>query len=176
MRRLTASIDDPAEYSIPMPQYLLVLNDRDQSSELIASAAELAASDPAAEFVLLVPARMLAPFEALVMPYRTSTDLARERAQRMRSQILAAGLRLIATRLGNSSPIRALEDALRFADYAAVVIASPPHPLMHWLHLDLACRAAARFAGTRVVHAAGGGSERSRSVLVDSDPATQAGS
>lgn len=150
------------EYSFSqLARYLLVMDDLDESPELIACAGDLAASDPAAEFVLLVPATMLAPFDALLLPYATQIQLARERAQRMRSEILDAGLRLVVTRLGNSSPLRALEDALRFADYAAVVIASPPHPLMHKMHRDLPCRAASRFPDTRVIHAGGGKSRLS---------------
>jgi hypothetical protein len=139
-----------------LSRYLLLLHDLDESPELIACARELAASDPAAEFVLLVPATMVAPFDALLLPYSTPTQVARARAQRIRAEILAAGLQLIATRLGNSSPLQALEDALRFADYAAVVIASPHHPVIHRLHRDLPSRAAARFRHTRVIHAAGG--------------------
>lgn len=156
-----------------MAQYLLVLNNLDQSPDLIASARELAASDPAAEFVLLVPATMLAPFDAWLLPYSTPTRLARERAQRMRSEVVAAGLRLVATRLGNSSPLRALDDALRFADYAAVVIASPAHPVMHRMRRDLACRAAARFPRTTVIHAAGGSSRSSLPAVLRPGPAAK---
>jgi hypothetical protein len=158
-----------------LSQYLLVLHDLDDSPELIDCGRELAASDPAAEFVLLVPATTLPPFEALLQPDSSPRRAARERAHRLRSGILSAGLRLIATRLGNSSALLALEDALRFADYGAVVIASPHHPILHWLHRDLACRAAARFPAARVIHAAGG-SRLMRPVLTRSDAATHAGS
>jgi hypothetical protein len=159
-----------------MARYLLVLHDLDDSPDLIASARELADSDAAAQFVLLVPAVMLGPIDALIARYSTSVQMARERAQRLRAQLFAAGLHLIATRLGKPSPLQALEDALRFSDYAAVVIAGPPQPLHHWLRRDLACRAAARFPFTKVLHATGGSLERSRALLLDSDPASQAGS
>lgn len=156
MRRLTEGDRSNGEYSILLAQHLLVLNDLDRSPELVDTARDIAAADAAAEFVLLVPATLLAPLDALVAPFSTSIQLARERAQKMRSEILAAGLRLVATRLGNPYPLIALEDALRFGDYADVVIASPPRPLLHRMHRDLACRAAARFPRTRVVHAEAG--------------------
>jgi hypothetical protein len=152
-----------------MAQYLLVLNDLDESPELVASAHELAESDSAAEFVLLVPATMVTPVDAVLHPGSTSTQIARARAQRMRSEILAAGLHLTATRLGNFSPLRALDDALRFTDYAAVVIASPPHPLLHRMHRDLCCRAAARFPHTSVIHASRGKRPPSASAITSSD-------
>jgi hypothetical protein len=145
-----------------MSKYLLVLHNMDRCPDLVDSAHDLAATDPAAQFVLLVPATMIAPIDAVLTPNATPTQFARARAQRMRSEILAAGLRLTATRLGNASLLQALDDALRFADYAAVVIASPPHPLLHRLRCDLACRAAARYPATTVFHAAGGGPPSSR--------------
>jgi hypothetical protein len=140
-----------------MAHYLLVLHDLDESPELVATALDLASSDADADFVLLVPAVALAPFDALLLPYASSIERARERAQRVRAHLLAVGLRLVSTRLGNSSPLRALDDALRFANYAAVVIASPPQAILHSLHRDLACRAVKRFPGTRVLHAGDGG-------------------
>jgi hypothetical protein len=153
-----------------MAHYLLVLHDLDESRELVATARDLASSDAAADFVLLVPAVALAPFEAFLLPYASSIQRARERAQRVRAHLLAVGLRLVATRLGNSSPLRALDDALRFGTYAAVVIASPPHTMLHDLHRDFACRAVKRFPGTRVLHAADGGFRSSyrAGVLADS--------
>lgn len=157
-----------------MARYLLVLHDLDESPELVVTAQRLAAKDQTAEFVLLVPASFIAAFDAMLLPYTTSVRLARERAQRMRSEILDAGLQLLATRLGNSSPMQALEDALRFADYSAVVIASPAHPLMHRMRRDLSSRAAARFPGTRVIQATGDHPALSPPATLDSDSTTRA--
>jgi hypothetical protein len=158
-----------------LAQYLLVLHDLDESPELVASARDLAASDAGAEFVLLVPAVMLGAIDALLLAYSNPRQLARARAQRVRSQLVAAGLHLVATRLGNSSPLQALADALRFGEYAAVVIASPPHPFMHRLRRDLPCRAGARFPRTKVIHAAGGRSRSFQSMAFGSDSETGTG-
>jgi hypothetical protein len=175
VRLITAEPKWWANTRLVVAQYLLVLHGLDESPELIASARALAVSDPAAEFVLLVPATAQSPLDALLRPYRTSTQIARERAQSMRAGMLAARLPLVATRLGKPTLLQALDDALRFTDYAAVLIASPDHPILHRLRRDLPCRAAARFPRTRVIHAAGGRSSSGAAPLhsgsaIPSDP------
>lgn len=136
-----------------MANYLLVLHGLDDSSELVDAARELSETDPEARFVLLVPAAVLQPLDVLLLPPCTPTQLARQRAGRVRAELMSAGVNLVATRLGNSSPARAVEDALRFAAYAAVVVASPPRPVLHWIRRDLPCRLARRFPRARVMHA-----------------------
>ncbi|MGH7485397.1 MAG: hypothetical protein ACREMY_07295 [bacterium] len=136
-----------------MAMYLLMLHDLDQSAELVVAADELQKEDRTAEFVLLVPATPVPTLDALLEPSFSPTRFARRRAQRVRDRLLAAGLHLLATRLGNFDPVRAVEDALRFTNYAAVVVATPEHKLLHLVHCDLPCRLARRFPQTRVIHA-----------------------
>ena len=135
-----------------MARYLLVLHDVEDSAGLSAAANDLTHEDPGAEFVLLVPATAPA-FDLFLEPRCSATRFAARRARWVREQLLAAGINLVATRLGNFDPFRALEDALRFTEYAGVVIAAPEHKLLHFIHLDLTCRLARRFGKTRVVHA-----------------------
>lgn len=136
-----------------MARYLLLCCDVDDSPELVFTAQNLARNDSGAEFVLLVPASALPALDSLFSPYATPTQQARHRAQQMRSRLEKAGIAPVATRLGNGDPIRAIADALRFADYAAVVVACPPRRLMHRLQRDLACRLAQRFPQVTFVHA-----------------------
>jgi hypothetical protein len=136
-----------------MAQYLLVLCDLDDSPELVASASALARQDPESEFVLLVPATPVPVFESLLGPFTTPTQLGRARAQRLRADLADAGIHPRTTRLGNMDPMRALDDALRFATFDAVVVASPPHRLLHWIHRDVACMLAQRFPDVRFIHA-----------------------
>ncbi len=136
-----------------MARYLLLCCNVDDSPELVSSAHDLACREPAAEFVLLVPATPLPAIDSLFSSYATPTRLARHRAQEMRSRLASAGVAPLATRLGNRDPVHAVEDALRFSDYAAVVVACPPNPLMHRLHRDLARRLARRFPTARIMHA-----------------------
>ncbi|MGH7762525.1 MAG: hypothetical protein ACREOY_14105 [Candidatus Dormibacteraceae bacterium] len=137
-----------------MARYLLVLHELDDSPALVVTATELSAADPSAKFVLLVPA-VAPPLDLLLEPSGSAVKVARRRAQRMRGELLAAGINLIACRLGNYDPFRAVEDATRFTDYSVVVVAAPPHKMLHFLHSDLPCRVARRFRPLRVIHAGG---------------------
>jgi hypothetical protein len=140
---------------IGLANYLLVLIDVDESPELVASARELSAADPVAEFVLLAPATPPSPLDLLFEPACTARSLASRRSQRVRDQLTAAGVRVGAARLGNFVPMRAVEDALRFSNYSALVVAAPKHALLHLFHRDLSCRIARRFPQVMVIHAAG---------------------
>lgn len=138
-----------------MANYLLVLIDVDESPELVARARELSAADPEAQFVLLAPATPPSPLDLLFEPSCSARRLASRRSQRVRDQLIGAKVRVVAARLGNFVPIHAVEDALRFTEYSALVIAAPRHALLHLLHCDLCCRIARRFPQVRVIHAAG---------------------
>lgn len=135
-----------------MARYLLVVHEVNERPELVEAARALAAEDSAAEFVLLVPATASA-LDLLLEPHRSPIQFAARRAQEFREQLLDAGLTLVATRLGNSDPFRAMAYALAFSEYSAVVVAAPRHNLLHHIHCDLACRLARRFPHTRVIHA-----------------------
>lgn len=145
-------------------QYLLVVSELDECPELVSSALGILRRDPEAKFVLLVPATPLPALDALFGEFTTPTRAARRRAQRMRTALQAARVPLAATRLGNRDPVRAVEDALRFSRYAAVVVACPARRLMHRLHLDLPCRLAARFPQTAFIHVTGTSRDRGSDV------------
>jgi hypothetical protein len=138
-----------------MARYLLVLDDLDDGSDdLVEAACTVRGSDPSAEFVLLVPATPLAALDALVMPYTSPTQRARKRAQSQRASLIARDVRVVATRLGNRDVGVAVEDALRFGEFEAVIVAGRRRSLLHRLRRDVACRLALRFPRQRVLHAA----------------------
>lgn len=140
---------------IGLANYLLVVINVDESPELVDKARELSAADPDAEFVLLAPATPPSPLELLFEPSCTARRLASRRCQRVRDQLIAANICLVAARLGNFLPIRAVEDALRFTEYSALVIAAPKRALLHMFRCDQCCRIARRFPQIKVLHAAG---------------------
>lgn len=175
MRRLTARNYNRCNTQagiITLANYLLVLVDDDESPGLIARARELSAADRSAEFVLLTPATPPSPLDFLFEPSCTGIRLARRRSQPVRVQLIAVGVRLVAARLGNFDPISAIDDALRFSTYSALIVAAPKHPLLHRFHRDLPCRIARRFPQVRVIHAAGVSHEPDASAV--SAPATRA--
>lgn len=138
-----------------MANYLLVLIDVDESPDLVAAGRELSEADPESEFVLLAPATPVPPLDLLFDPRCTSMSFARRRAQRVQAQLLASGIHLRATRLGNFDPLRAVEDALRYASYSAIVVAAPRHAFLHIIHSDVADRLARRFPQVRVISVGG---------------------
>lgn len=140
---------------IALARYLLVLNNIDESSGLLAAATDLSRRDADAEFVLITPAAAPA-FDLLIEPRCSATRLAARRARRAREQLVAAGVNLVASRLGNFDPFRAIDDATRFSQYAAIVIAAPERKLLHFMGCDLTCRIARRFSDIFVIHAFNG--------------------
>ena len=140
-----------------MNSYLLVLYELDECEGLVETARQIAAADPSAEFVLLTPTTA-GPFDLLLVS-GSALHVARHRAETARRGLLAAGLNLTAARMGNFDPFRAVEDATRFSSYAAVVVAAPPHPVLHLMRLDLCCRLARQFSNTVFIHAMTRGSE-----------------
>jgi hypothetical protein len=135
-----------------LARYLLVVPETDESPELVGKARELVDRDPEAEFVLVVPATPVPALLGLLGETWSPRTFAGRRARRARAQLMAAGLPLVATRLGNWDPLRAVEDALRYADYSAVVIFTWPHALSHWQHRDLPHRLAQRYPSMLILH------------------------
>jgi hypothetical protein len=145
-----------------MARHLLVAHAVDDNRRLVAAAHALALEDPDAEFVAVVPTTA-STVELLLDAQASPRRIAAQRAQRLGQELVAAEVKVIAVRLGNNDPERAVDDALRFASYASIVVASPKHRLMHAVHHDLACRLACRYPDVRVVHAnAVGGVSRPR--------------
>jgi hypothetical protein len=123
-----------------------------QSPELIRAARLLEAEDPAAEFVLLVPATSLGN---LIIaregdPFQVAEEDARAAAFRLQRE----GVVLCGAQVGDADPLLAIDAELRAAEreYAAIVISTLPMGLSRWLRLDLPSRVRRQFPGHRIVH------------------------
>lgn len=135
-----------------MGRYLLVAHQTAASLELRSQVVELLQEDPAAEFVLLVPATPIGLLEAVGGESRTATEVARSRARLARSLLRDVGAKVTAAQIGDYDPLVAIEEELRSSNYDAVVISTLPPHVSRWLRLDLPARVARRFPQIRVIH------------------------
>lgn len=121
-----------------MGRYLFVANLTAESPELANRVRRVVASDPDAEFVVLVPTQPLPPVLSLtglveIRPLR----LGRRRGRRARRRLEAAGARVSAVCLSMREPLDAIEDELHWRRYRAVVIATLRHPILRRLRRDV---------------------------------------
>ncbi len=128
-----------------MARYLVVAHQTVVSVELVERVSGLASTDPSAEFVLLVPATAVRDLSRWVGG--ESTVIAQLRAEAARSLLERAGARIVGTRVGDESPLQAIDDELRQHPdyYDALIIATLPPRLSRWLKLDLPRRARRKF-------------------------------
>lgn len=134
-----------------MARYLVVAHQTAASPELLSKLRQLAAEDPSAEFVLLVPATPISHLltwvegEAAEIAGRTA-----ELAQRQTDEIGAAVIRTV---VGDGSPLVATGDELRQhpEGYDAIIISTLPLGVSRWLGLDLPHQAGRKF-GVPVIH------------------------
>ena len=147
-----------------MARHLVVAYQTAESDELRQRLTELATVDPAAEFVLLVPAT--ATSELLVWEESDSEAAAQRRAQAARAHLEGAGLPVTETRVGDADPREAIADELRAnPGYTSIVVATLPPGLSRWLRLDLPARVRRMAPGSDVIHVvcpAGATSSRSQ--------------
>jgi hypothetical protein len=135
-----------------MARYLLVAHQTAESEELRGQVLALSREDPAAEFVLLVPATPIGMLSVAGGEGRTAMQVARWRAGRARSQLEEAGARMAAVRIGSYDPLEAVEAELSGGAYEAVVISTLPPGLSRWLRTDLPRKVARRFPNVRMIH------------------------
>lgn len=136
-----------------MGRYLIVANLTAESPALQARVQQIVATDPAAEFVVLVPTQPVSALLSLIgMVDVKPVRLGRRRASRARRRLEAVGARVSAVRLSLNEPLDAIEDELRCAQYDGVIISTLPHPISRWLHRDLPGKLARRHADLAVMH------------------------
>ena len=129
-----------------MARYLVVAHQTAGSPGLSARARELAADDPRAEFVLLVPAT---PTAHLLHNWEEGEvrEIALRRARTADEALRAAGLNVVAARIGDASPLQAVEDELTDRpDYDAIVLSTFPPGVSRWLKADLPAKLRRRHA------------------------------
>jgi len=136
-----------------MARYLLVAHQTAQSEELRRAAANLARDDPAAEFVLIVPAT---PVVNLLVWERGEThDVALRHANAARERLQRSGLRVVDARPADQDPLAAIEDELHAGGrFAAIVVSTLPAGRSRWLRMDVISRVRRNFPRQRVIHVA----------------------
>jgi hypothetical protein len=123
-----------------MARYLVVAHQTAASPELIARALELAAEHPGAEFVLLVPAT---PVAHLLHTWEEDEvrEVALRRAKAAGDALVAAGVNLVDARIGDASPMQAVDDELtEHSGYDAILLSTFPPGVSRWLKGDLPAR------------------------------------
>jgi LmbE family N-acetylglucosaminyl deacetylase len=119
-----------------MARHLIVAYQTAGSPELVDRVRQLAERDPDAEFVLLVPATPTS--HLLTWEEGEARQLAGLRAREASEALRAAGVEVVAARVGSHSPLEAVGDELRAEPgYAGIVLSTFPPGLSRWLKGDL---------------------------------------
>ncbi len=128
-----------------MPRYLVVAHQTATGKSLLDRLRELAAKDRSAEFSLLVPATPVN--HLLTWEKGESRAIAEERGEEARRMLGDAGLRVRAVRVGDASPILAIEDELRQhpEDHDVIVLSTLAQGRSRWLAQDVHQQALKRF-------------------------------
>ena len=134
-----------------MALYLIVAHQTAASPELVERIRALARRDPEARFTLVVPAT---PATHLLRSWDEGEvrEIARRQAREAMRVLAAAGVPLVAARIGDASPMQAVEDELR--DYpgpTGIVVSTFPPGISRWLRSDLPARLRRRY-GLPVEH------------------------
>jgi hypothetical protein len=141
-----------------MTRYLVVAHQTAESTELIEHLTSRA--DAEAVFVLLVPATPVA--HLLVGDEGESAEVARRRAESAAAALRERGLRVIDARVGNASPLVAVDDELlrHGHEYDEIIVSTFPPGMSRWLGIDVISRLQAKvdLPVTHVVASAAGGS------------------
>ncbi|HKF74931.1 MAG TPA: hypothetical protein VKF59_02215 [Candidatus Dormibacteraeota bacterium] len=134
-----------------MARYLLVAHQTAECDELREAAANLAAEDPEAEFVLLVPAT---PVNSLLVWERGETyEVAVKRAASAGERLRQHGLRVVDARPGDADPLAAVADEIDDGGrYHAIVVSTLPAGVSRWLKMDVPSRLNRNFPRHRVIH------------------------
>lgn len=128
-----------------MKRYLIVAHQTAESPELLESVKGLMSEEPDVEFNLLVPAT---PVEHLMTwTEGESRAVARDKAERARARLEAAGARIDDALVGDASPLAAIREELeaRDGEYDGIVICTFPSKISRWLQLDVVSQARRMF-------------------------------
>jgi len=122
---------------VDMHRYLVVAHQTVTNPLLLEKLKEIALQNPSAEFTLLVPATRV---RNLLFWQRTGHDaeaVARELADKARSEFKKNFVNLVDARVGPESPLDAIDNELKAnPGYAAVVISTLMRGESRWLELE----------------------------------------
>jgi hypothetical protein len=142
-----------------MVHYLVVAHQTATSPELLQRASELASEDPHATFTILVPSTPVA--HLLTWEEGETQTIARNRAEVARTLFQRQGLQVEDTKVGDASPMLAIDDELRAQpqQYDGIILSTLPAKISRWLRLDVHNQAERKF-GIPVIHVVAERSDR----------------
>ena len=120
----------------PGARYLVVAHETARSEELREHIGAIAARDGRARFTLLIPATHAGGLVAVVDEAANAESVAAE----ARAVLFDAGVDLADAKVGDPTPLLAIEDELRAhpASYDAVILCTFPPGLSRWVRMDTA--------------------------------------
>ena len=138
-----------------MTHYLVVAHQTATSSELLQRATQIADQDHGAVFTLVVPATPIV--HLLTWEEGETNELARLRTAEARARFEDSALRVEEAKVGDASPMLAIEDELRInpGKYDAILLSTLPPGISRWLRLDVHSRAERKFQ-LPVIHVVAG--------------------
>ena len=127
-----------------MARFLIVAHQTAASNELVERAKARMATDPSAEFVLLVPATPT--YHLLTWEEGEARLGAARRGAAAAAKLREAGVRLAGVRVGVASPMEAVGDELLLhPGYEGIVLSTFPPGISRWLKGDLPSRLQLRY-------------------------------
>ena len=133
-----------------MSRYLVVAHQTAESPEVVERVREIAGTDPAAEFVLRVPATPVS--HLLLWEEGETLKIAQRRAEAARARLQEVTTQVVTARVGDGSPLQAIADELtQHPGYDAIPLSTLPPGMSRWLKMDLPRQVARQFS-IKVIH------------------------
>jgi hypothetical protein len=137
---------------VHMARYLVVAHQTVTNPHLLDQVRTVAKQDPEAEFVLLVPAT---PVRHLLFRRGNGQEaqtVARKLADKARALFHKEGIKLVDARVGDESPVEAVDHEVdEHPDYAGFIISTLPAEKSRWLRMDLPRKVESKY-GRPVFH------------------------
>jgi len=130
-----------------MATYLVVANQTTTSPQLLEELRDTARREPGAEFVLVVPATPVRDLFFRRSSEEKAETVARRHADKGRAYLTRGGVTVLDARVVSGEPVAAVEQELRDATYAGVVISTLHGEHSAWLRMGLPQKIATTFGG-----------------------------
>lgn len=121
-----------------MARYLVVAHQSVTNPKLLESLKDMELEDTSAEFTLLVPATPVRQLLFWQSTEQVATEVARELADRARTEFEKNHVNLVAARVGTESPLEAIDDEVKAnPGYAGIFISTLSKEDSRWLGIGL---------------------------------------
>jgi hypothetical protein len=123
---------------VKMATYLVVAHQSVTNPKLLEKLKDMELEDPSAEFTLLVPATPVRQLLFWQPTEHVAAEVARELADKARTEFEKKHVNLVAARAGTGSPLEAIDSEVKAnPGYAGVVISTLSKEDSRWLGIDL---------------------------------------